>query len=632
MGLLIKLQNGDTQLKSLKFGKDRPGGGDSGQPYIQNTIDGPSQNPDYYNDFVLRGGIEAPISAVEDVNRLTKYLASPKGLLFITKQQLLSRTGTKTEASKGIQYLGGGLNEGIYNPLNTLAQAGTGFLGAHFDKQETRNYQDIIIRNQPKDNFTPDTNRLTRLTELITVNRPEFNFSFVKGYSLNANNSLISYGGGPNSDLGVGKTYINFATSNYGDPDSIKTLLPKPEGYLTPNKDYYIPSGSVYQPGQYIVKTPDKYLGDEFTDPTLLIPRKDLTFYLTGKTYKNKANDENWQLPISASLIYNSLSTQKIPIEKNQDNPNYLTLGYDSWEYNFFPSIYKLGTLTPIDNYKTYLTKEDPDRTKSIPVNDFAQASYESSSIEYKIIGKQGYNANKIQITIISGSSQFTFQDPTLRKFTEGKTPIDFGKYKPYSLENGAEVLYDSNTINSNINNKEIIPFIITVVSPQNPTTNTASLQFPAYVESFTDNYNADWNSQTYMGRAEKFYKYNSFSRDISFTFRVAATSEANLEDNYKKLNKLAASLAPTYTSQGYMAGNLHRLTFGNYVKGQYGILESVDYTIMDESPWETEENNQLPFYIEVSCKFTPIHNFRPESFIDTKFAVPFINQSVSTI
>ena len=111
MGLLIKLQNGDTQLKSLKFGKDRPGGGDSGQPYIQNTIDGPSQNPDYYNDFVLRGGIEAPISAVEDVNRLTKYLASPKGLLFITKQQLLSRTGTKTEASKGIQYLGGGLNE-----------------------------------------------------------------------------------------------------------------------------------------------------------------------------------------------------------------------------------------------------------------------------------------------------------------------------------------------------------------------------------------------------------------------------------------------------------------------------------------------------------------------------------------
>jgi len=126
MGLLIKLQNGDTQLKSLKFGKDRPGGGDSGQPFLQESIDAPSQNPDYYNDFVLRGGIEAPIAAAQDVARLTKYLSSPKGLLFISKQELLSRTGTKTEASKGIQYLGGALNEGVYNPLSTLSQAGTG--------------------------------------------------------------------------------------------------------------------------------------------------------------------------------------------------------------------------------------------------------------------------------------------------------------------------------------------------------------------------------------------------------------------------------------------------------------------------------------------------------------------------
>jgi hypothetical protein len=543
MGLLIKLQNGDTQLKSLKFGKDRPGGGDSDQPYIQSNIDGPSQNPDYYNDFVLRGGIEAPISAAEDVSRLTKYLASPKGLLFITKQQLLSRTGTKTEASKGIQYLGGGLNEGAYNPLGTLAQAGTGFLGAHFDKQEIKKYQDVIAQNQPKDNFTSGSNRLTQLTELITANRAESNFSFVKGYLLNTNNSLISYGGGPDSDLGVGKTYINFATSNYGDPDSVKTLLPKPKGYLTPNKDYYIPTGSVYQTGQELLKSPDK-----LTDTSFLIPRNDLT---------------------------------------------------------------------------TYLTKEDNNHA-TLKEKDIVY----SSSIESIILNKQNYkNSNYITTQLISGSYQATFQDSTARKFNEGKTPKDFGKYKPYSLEKGAEVLYDSNTINSNINDTDIVPFTIAIVNPTAPAT-TSILTFPAYVESFTDNYGADWNSQTYMGRAEKFYKYNSFSRDISFTFIVAATSEDKLRDNYINLRKLAASLAPTYTSQGYMAGNLHRLTFGNYVKGQYGILESVDYTIMDESPWETK-GSQLPFYIEVSCKFTPIHNFRPEYQPDASEQKPFINQTV---
>ena len=57
---LINLQ---TDLKSLKFGNDRPGGGSSGQPFIKkplftNITDqiGPSNT-----DFLLRGGIQAPL-------------------------------------------------------------------------------------------------------------------------------------------------------------------------------------------------------------------------------------------------------------------------------------------------------------------------------------------------------------------------------------------------------------------------------------------------------------------------------------------------------------------------------------------------------------------------------------------
>ena len=107
MGLLIKLNNGDTQLKSLKFGNDRPGGGNSGQPYIQKQIFDKTPNP-LGNDFLLRGGAYAPFSAAEDVVRLTKYMFdknNPSGLLFVAKQNLLSRTGVKTEASNdGLEY------------------------------------------------------------------------------------------------------------------------------------------------------------------------------------------------------------------------------------------------------------------------------------------------------------------------------------------------------------------------------------------------------------------------------------------------------------------------------------------------------------------------------------------------
>jgi hypothetical protein len=117
------------------------------------------------------------------------------------------------------------------------------------------------------------------------------------------------------------------------------------------------------------------------------------------------------------------------------------------------------------------------------------------------------------------------------------------------------------------------------------------------------------------MGRAEKFYKYNSFDRNISLGFTIVADNETNLNIMYQQLNTLAASLAPTYTTSGYMTGNLHRLTIGNYVKDQVGIMSGLTYEIMDESPWEITKRSQLPLYIKVTgIKFTPIHNFRPES------------------
>ena len=37
MGLFKKLQNGDTQLKSLKFGNDRPNGGAVTNPMLKKT-------------------------------------------------------------------------------------------------------------------------------------------------------------------------------------------------------------------------------------------------------------------------------------------------------------------------------------------------------------------------------------------------------------------------------------------------------------------------------------------------------------------------------------------------------------------------------------------------------------------
>ena len=565
MGLLIKLQDGDTQLKSLKFGKDRPGGGDSGQPFIKTPIPTNSKNPQSFNDFILRGGIKAPLDAAKDAARLSKYFfdfKSPSGLLFTAKQNLLSKAGTKTEASKGF------LNEGIYTPLSTLAQAGLGFIGTHFNKQGLdpstgiKTYQEAIQQNQFKGTeFNPNNNRLLALTNAVTNNQGVPNFSSIKNYTLNINEStLISYPGGSDSNIGIGSTNIKFATDSFGV--AVKTLTNKSGSYKRPSK--------------------------------------------------NEA--EKWKLPFGATTDYNKRFPQAtIPTTASEAYSTYLVAnnGNDSYQYNLSGS------------YKTQITQfGDKNQTPARTINPTKTSIADYTSSISKILKAQGYYAFRIeQLKVIPGEKhiQVTNRTPSI---APSASINNIPKSKTYTE------IYNSRTIAGSkaydkgahtIDNNSLIPFNIKIVDPRFPLSGSL-ITFKAYIDTLSDSYGADWASQVYMGRGEKFYKYNTFSRDISLGFTIVAENKTELTNMYIILNVLSASLAPTYTSAGYMAGNLHRLTIGNYVLDQYGIITSLTYDIMEESPWGITPGTQLPYYIRVSgIKFIPIHNWRPESWFNAE-------------
>lgn len=244
MGLI----NQKTDLKSLKFGNDRVYGGNSKQPYIQTPIPEKVGEFGFLNeDFILRGGSKAVTDSALDVVRLGKYftdIRNPSGLLFIAKQNLLSRTAVRTQASTGI------LNEGVYTPLSTLAQAAGVAFGLHVNKQglnpfngpgSLTTYTDAInpILGETFSIINKDRNRLTSLYDNILVNNTgPNNFGFKRGITLNDGNNVLSYQGGPGSILGIGRTNIRFATSNVGSPlrtiyDTKETNLLSQNGVIT---------------------------------------------------------------------------------------------------------------------------------------------------------------------------------------------------------------------------------------------------------------------------------------------------------------------------------------------------------------------------------------------------------------
>jgi hypothetical protein len=212
MGLI----NLKTNLKSLKYGNDTLGGGDSGQPYIQSPIPEGFNNLGSREDFILRGGANTARDTATDVLRLGKMFAdlkSPNGVNFIAKQRILSQTAVRTQTS-GIE------NEGVYSPLNTLAQAGVIISGYHLNKQGDPFAQTGAYSNN--DNLygvkvTPsqdsDKNRLVNLLTALSTNKQVISDNGVKYNPIigNDGSTLIQYSGGPNSNLGVGLTNIRRA-------------------------------------------------------------------------------------------------------------------------------------------------------------------------------------------------------------------------------------------------------------------------------------------------------------------------------------------------------------------------------------------------------------------------------------
>ena len=523
--------------RTIPFGRDRVGGKDSNQPYIKKGLLNVSLDSTFYNDFTIRGGILAPLNALEDVARLTKYFAdikNPKGLLFLAKENILSRIGTKTEASKGLGYAGGGLNEGAYTPLSTIGQALVGFAGGHLNKQgldptglyqqnSINKYQSIIAEDQIKKNDYTN-NRLILLSKPTETDLLNQFVSFTTGLLgisgtqyKPTEDTLIQYGGGPGSVLGFGSTKIKYATKNDGNP-------------------------------------------------------------LTVFDSKNSSNLVNAKDARYKTWDYSEINSQLLNLD-----------GYTNQDFRF--------NLNP---------EEAPFFLSSSP-------NYTDKNIEDNLnLGNPGRRSRN-RSSYTNGSDEGNALDKLNASYIY-KSNVDEG--------------YRSDDIYS-----DIIPFIISILNndnqeAKNPGTYRKNMHFRAFIDSFSDSYDADWSPIEYMGRAEKLYKYKGFGRKISMAFTVVAQSREEITAMYDKLNFLASSLAPEYLdslSSGYMAGNIAYITLGGYINDQPGIITSLTFDIPEESPWEigiddagdpleVGDIRQLPHMIKVTgFNFTPIHKFRPE-------------------
>ena len=528
---LIDLQ---TDLTSLRYGKDRPGGGSSRQPFIKGkSLDKRITNDGIETlartggpDMFIRGGFQVASSVADDLVRLGKYFTTVKGGLFIAQQNALSTLGTRiyggypTLISETNKYR---LNDGVYTPLSTLASATGTALGIHPNKQGLDPTGLSVPFSRPEYINLVNGNLVGFQSSLLSI-KTKKNNRLVNLYSKKIANSnghsdleLFRYRGGPNS----GKN---------GSLDTIIKTAPE--------------------------RTP--FIGYESSLDFPTIP---------------------------ANRRYSTLSQGQLQ--------NY--------------SVVKDSSSTLVEDFRKNLTIKPASNISSSP-------DYKTKNIEQRVglgnPGERGRNRSN---------------------YSKGRTSFN-DKPDPLDKVNSL-YLYKSENVTEDISKKnDLVKFRIATIDNNNPKLATFA-HFRAFINSFTDSMGAEWNNFKYIGRGENFYTYQGFNNTVSMGFTVVAQSIQELSIMFQKLNYLKSTLAPNYSDNGYMRGNIHRLTLGGYFYETPGIIESLTYTIPQESPWEisipatnTEISSvggttfrnpsvkELPHMINVEMTFKPIYKFLPET------------------
>jgi len=669
-------------LTNIPYGKDRIDGGSSGQPYIQIPIPDDISNLGAANkDFILRGGTLTVQNSATDALRLTKMfgdLKSPSGLLFASKQQILSRTAVRTQAS------GKELNEGIYNPLTTIAQAAAVAFGTHLNKQSLIiPYSEVVKNNQQ-----PGNNRLVLLYSGSFIENKDYDLNGIK---LNNGVNVMTYSGGPNSTLGIGKTNIRYFDQRTGINNPLATAN---SSYFTGNKIDFLP----LFPGSIPNDTP-VFLHDRRDIPNYIeskisssIPSNAIskgigirnplatTPYFAGNYYDNIGpsisilNDSPVFLHNREDIVgkqyFSTVDSFKLKKGVSQTYFNLTPSSVSNFSGPFLPVEINTGDIYPdnlINNEKSVYTQGNTFPENSKRINDNGTYVYNQNDIisqvpikgtysttqdfravlrgklEQKLAGSKQTAINAGQLTSAPSynigdkqtiETRVNLGDPGNRagrnysSYTTGVTGVNEGALDKIN----AFPIYRSEKVTSDPIKNDLCKFRIAVIDNNEPTYKTF-VHFRAFLDSISDSYNADWSPTKYLGRGENFYNYNGFTRQISLSWTVAAQSRQELIPMYKKLNYLASSLTPEYSSNGYMRGNMVQLTIGGYLYEQPGIITGLTYNIEENATWEigindiggvVDENvegtifdssvKELPHILRVTgFNFIPIHRFRPE-------------------
>lgn len=590
-----------------------------------------------FDDGLIRGGITTAIErAAVDTARIAKWMASPRGLLWIVKQIGLGLTNPKVPAPAGRFGRATRIHTGV---TALLSVAGTAF-GLHFTRHgipfvnKIADYENVVNRKYSRLEELNDEYGNPGKTFIIKSWSDLYGLAVSKGKTLitkSLGSATLSGLGGPNSVYGIGFTrikrdvdtsqqgiyfdknsylhlYIGSLRAHTNNPydvteDSdrnteINKLKKSVKGIDNPGQ--FITSYKKYQPSQD--NSPEAFIRTQLASSrTQLSELPDITPNTGIETYKSK------------------LSTYPAEAQNDKIN-NYLTLAYHK--------IPKSNKRRQFNDFRENIEQSANLNNVDKGLMGYKGRGYfENNNLEKKYgfgkLGEVGKDRSKPNEFIIpadgNAGSPFptTFADLSFGNNTD-RTRLSIKD------EFRGDRITAINVVNDKVESREIYPetakdLINFYFEDGNEGYNV--MPFRCTMMGFTDNFSPGWDKIDIMGRPDGAYLYTSFERSISFSFLAAALSRSEMIPMWRKLNRLATYTMPDFdVKTGRPAGPFMRISIGNLFQRTPGFITSLTYTIPDDATWDIGEDitttnktpKQLPMMVEASVTFTIVNDYRP--------------------
>lgn len=585
---LIDLQ---TDLKSLKYGSEKP--------YITKDVNNPQVNSGILNQVDKR---------VDDLTRISKLLTDKPGVKFVANQSFLQQEGFSDKINKRRTEDGNSTGGAILRQVGQTAKKVTGIIG-----------------------------------------------STLAQVPVNGTGTHFVHGLVPNTYLKESREGSQFAQFfGAGNVEGAPLAL-RGEKVPTSNINSNFPTGNIQGIGDYT----DKFTsGSNYINSIL-----DLNLDTQGTTLRGSSGIE---------IIPTNDGTQTNRQQQSAIKERVSRLGYDdpnkeipqdsqSNSITNNSNLAKNGTPISLTNRRgTFLNGEIKDTTaetgslnsKPNTDNGFYIPRISRSTIGNGAIGVQDFRSDNA----ISGSTTTTYsfnynsrninREQRVGLGNQGKKieidpELKYTKTDPETVDklNALGVLDSKPSLEES---RDFISLNFQVITPET----TKYLYFRAYLDTFSDSFNADWGSTKYLGRAENMYTYNGFDRNVSLGFKIAASTREEMRPIYQKMNYLASTTAPTYGDDSFMKGTLVKVTVGDYLYEVPAVVNSVQYSWQTEYPWEISMSNPesdidddmqvLPHILDCSVELSIIHNFIPQTgdvpFVSNPFGNQFNKQAWTTL